>query len=144
MKDHDGLSDLDLTLRQALAGPPDDAEPSPRVVAAVMDLVRRETADRPAKGARLFDLLVGLLTTGMVLAWVGVRLGLTLWPGAAGFLRAPVADAVGEVAWLILQKTGRIFLTLVSTGFGSLVPLVLLGFLAITPLALRFAGRSAS
>lgn len=144
MKAHDELDRLDLQLRQALAGPPDGEKPSSRVVAAVMAELRREAADRPTQATRLFDLLVELLAAGTVLAWVMVHLGLTLWPSLAGLLRAPAQDAAGAIVWWILEQAGTTLLGLLTSSFGSLLPLATLCFLALTPLVLRFAGRSSS
>ncbi|MGE5623844.1 MAG: hypothetical protein ACM3UP_02345, partial [Methanocella sp.] len=131
-------------LRQALAGPAGGEAPSSRVVAAVMAEVRRDAAERPARSARLFDLLAGLLAAGTLLAWAVVRLGLAIWPGLAAVLRVPAQSVAGAVVWWILVKAGTTLLGLLTSGVGNLLPLAVLGFLVLTPLTLRLAGRSAS
>ncbi|MGE5553350.1 MAG: hypothetical protein ACM3XZ_05445 [Betaproteobacteria bacterium] len=144
MTDHTGLGDLERQLRQALAGPPQGEEPSAGVVAAVMAQVRREAAERPAWSARRLDLLVGLLTAGIALAWAVVNLGLTLWPGAGGLLRVPAESVLGAIGWWIVKKAGGTLLTLLTSGVCSLLPLALVSFLALLPLAFWFDGRSPS
>lgn len=141
MTDHGQVDRLDGALREALGGNPEQGPASARVVAAVMSQVRREAA---ARSTQLANLLVRLLVTGVVLAWAGAQVSLSLWPGLAGFLRVPALDAAGALVWWIINRAGATLLVLVSYGFGSLLPLALLGCLVLVPLAVRYAGRSAS
>ncbi|MGE5507493.1 MAG: hypothetical protein ACM3RP_03240 [Chitinophagales bacterium] len=143
MKDQTRSDALDNLLRSALADEP-YGQPSARVMAAVMRQVRQDAAARQAQSAQRSHLLAALVAAGLMFAWMAVQLGLSLWPGLTGFLRVPAVEVAFGLVWWVVKKAVATLLLLAAYGLGNLLPLLLLGGLAVVPLALRHTGPTAS